>query len=1548
MKKSVTIRKANPGETPGYYNKTASFLNKALPKAKMGMEMNNELPLQTIMLDTYSSIRDGGDPKEIFKKLLTRYGMQQEMAYKIMQVTMKKLISDGYADPSLLGEEEDEEETDTAVATETNTPAPQGQPQGQPQGPDESEELALSESEEDSGYDGMDHYNNRDTEQQEEQGAFSKYGGPFRRKLRRAQDGMQQPSEEEMMMMQQQQQQQPPQQGQEQGQGGDQMQQIMQQVGQALQQGAKPEEIIVQLLQGQIPPEAIVQIFVEFGMEQEQVVGLIQAVMSQSQGGQEQQMQQEPQMSQEEMMRYGGFYENGGEEDVENYYNYEDENPVEDTIINNYNNPGQLTEEQQAAPMSIEDMMRSFNLPSSNMTTPNLDVYLDGIYNYENIADDYAGENELLPMSQAKYGGALAKFVGGGSGGGGGKGKKRRAARRAAGTSTVPVEPIVPEIEQRPGVIEESYASPNQPLSLYNTLNNAYQTKNAVAPERGFVGSAAQLLGTGLNYIRPQNWTSERKFGMIGGSENVAPSTTATKTYQDIHKILMDPEYVPETLVPNGDGTFNSGLAFNMGPQLNEVLTSIPKNTEILNKLKNNGAFEFEFPSSTYPELNFMSLHNDKSNTKIRLTTGQDGALKAEIITDVLTKLKGLDKNKLTIKDEFFIDPKNSQIIDPRTGLPLDQIQKTYYKGNELNWYNQSGTFPFTNKFGKGLNLGEYPQVISADPLKQTPGTRRNAAWNMIGKPLFASPFVLPFTYPGFAAKNKFYPQSKKVTIDYFGRQRELGPQAPGGMTFADQPFGTQFADYTLQANRNYRTGRNFMIGAGLLGAGIGGSSLYYNRDTGDMEVDTEDLDYKVPTGQNPGFGFKLDVNSFGRKKPITGNSDNNYGVDSMLINNGDTINNKIFGELAPDYKYGGSHKKKFLKRMQQMFEPGGETQDPSLGKGSRMDNFNNDVLKKKSWVGALKKEADKVANEELYKLVQKSGDPKLMNIFMGDQQQGGQMQQPMSNRQMKEGGDPCPDGEYWDGTDCVPYAEGVPNREQLFNNPTNLDYLNKLNRKRNVQEYENYRKKQLNDYREQNYKGPMKQHDDGSGISYPDYDSPEWDKFIDSEESKKLRESLPDPEYQENFDFPQDYQQKDFYPKEGDWDEDSKKQYNKLFNPDPTENEEYRKVMEQFMQQHPEIQEQLDELLKQEDYNGYQQLKYEIEELIPFQKGTKNYNYKPGELQQDRYDDWCPCMKTKRILVQGQPVDQQICVPCDQAEEGGYVNMNTSNPLTRFVYGGDEYDNPDYYEPNDLIEARNGISVGVPGGSGGQYIPGEYGGYDGGYAGGYTPGKTKRDPIVGETYDTWYTSDGSTPGFVPDNRVWDGTTWSNGTGNQNTHNCDPGFKWVEEYQMCVPIMQTKYRPNIVPNNSGFLDNFIPWNRRRNKGYTTQQKSNPFYLEGRNPYTGQLSGPRIASLVTKRGIFGRPKESLDIYNVGTGGVELSQLLELAKQNQRGNRTNEKDKYRARIPKKVHEKNYFIRRLFAKDPGRDKHRASLFAKKAGRDGYRARIPKKLKD
>ena len=70
--------------------------------------------------------------------------------------------------------------------------------------------------------------------------------------------------------------------------GGGEMEQIMQMVGQAMEQGAQPEEVIAELLQNQIPPEVVMQVFGQLGMPPEQVEQMIMAVMQQVQGGQQQ------------------------------------------------------------------------------------------------------------------------------------------------------------------------------------------------------------------------------------------------------------------------------------------------------------------------------------------------------------------------------------------------------------------------------------------------------------------------------------------------------------------------------------------------------------------------------------------------------------------------------------------------------------------------------------------------------------------------------------------------------------------------------------------------------------------------------------------------------------------------------------------------------------------------------------------------------------------------------------------------------------------------------------------------------------------------------------------------------------------------------------------------------------------------------------------------------------------------------------------------------------------------------------------------------------
>jgi hypothetical protein len=105
------------------------------------------------------------------------------------------------------------------------------------------------------------------------------YGGGMRR-LRRAEEGM------EQQMMEQ-----------PQEEGGDDMMQIVQEVSAALEQGVDPQEIVASLLENQLPPEAIVEVFMQLGASQEEAVGLIQQTIQELEGGQE-----EPQMSEEDMM----------------------------------------------------------------------------------------------------------------------------------------------------------------------------------------------------------------------------------------------------------------------------------------------------------------------------------------------------------------------------------------------------------------------------------------------------------------------------------------------------------------------------------------------------------------------------------------------------------------------------------------------------------------------------------------------------------------------------------------------------------------------------------------------------------------------------------------------------------------------------------------------------------------------------------------------------------------------------------------------------------------------------------------------------------------------------------------------------------------------------------------------------------------------------------------------------------------------------------------------------------------------------------------------
>jgi hypothetical protein len=119
-----------------------------------------------------------------------------------------------------------------------------------------------------------------------------------------AQMGAQQPSQEEMMMMQQQQAQQqgPPQGEQQQMSPEDQVMEIAQALQQVQQQNGNLQEIIAQMLQGEVAREIIIQALIQIGAPQQNAEQLVMATEQQMQQMMAQQQGQQRQPSEEEMM----------------------------------------------------------------------------------------------------------------------------------------------------------------------------------------------------------------------------------------------------------------------------------------------------------------------------------------------------------------------------------------------------------------------------------------------------------------------------------------------------------------------------------------------------------------------------------------------------------------------------------------------------------------------------------------------------------------------------------------------------------------------------------------------------------------------------------------------------------------------------------------------------------------------------------------------------------------------------------------------------------------------------------------------------------------------------------------------------------------------------------------------------------------------------------------------------------------------------------------------------------------------------------------------
>jgi hypothetical protein len=252
----------------------------------------------------------------------------------------------------------------------------------------------------------------------------------------------------------------------------------------------------------------------------------------------------------------------------------------------------------------------------------------------------------------------------------------------------------------------------------------------------------------------------------------------------------------------------------------------------------------------------------------------------------------------------------------------------------------------------------------------------------------------------------------------------------------------------------------------------------------------------------------------------------------------------------------------------------------------------------------------------------------------------------PMAARGMAK--EPCPQGTHWDPEleECVPDAPIPlnPSREEIFNNPEYRDYLDKLEYKKDVQDYKDYRNQKIGEYREENYQGPMKQNE--TGTPYPDRDSPEWEQFYNSEDFRNLRDQLPNPEYTPGWQLPYNSPSNiEHYPQIGPWNKEDQYDYDEFFRPD-TEG----------------------------DPENYDERGKRVKKNKVIQK--------PGELKKmmdNRYNEWCPCSKKQEIMVQGRPTIQEICVPCEE----------TPMAMYGMEMGG-------YDMPFDLPQAEYGMPMGV------------------------------------------------------------------------------------------------------------------------------------------------------------------------------------------------------------------------------------------------------------
>ena len=278
-----------------------------------------------------------------------------------------------------------------------------------------------------------------------------------------------------------------------------------------------------------------------------------------------------------------------------------------------------------------------------------------------------------------------------------------------------------------------------------------------------------------------------------------------------------------------------------------------------------------------------------------------------------------------------------------------------------------------------------------------------------------------------------------------------------------------------------------------------------------------------------------------------------------------------------------------------------------------------------------------------------------------------------------------------------------------------------------------------------------------------------------------------------------------------------------------------------------------------------------------------------------------------KENLAEEEPMNTDFT-----AAFGGFVDMNAEEPLTKFIYGGDE---EEYYEPYGLTQARDGITItNRAGESRGMQDKMNYQEWADSeilnrkseredWEAANPDGDYDADVNLDDrTYDDYqnfydealkdYTNEGKdqeeTTDKCPAGYTWNGSACvlnSSASLQPKKTQCGPGTVWNEQYKMCIPIAKMNYNYTQVRNPGGYGRNLMPWNPVfQSAGSWVKQKKSPYYLNDGRSYNGLIPDKPVASYTTKKGLLGDRKKWIDIYQVdGNGnatGVPMGDLTQL--------------------------------------------------------------------